>query len=176
MPDPNTRHQLLRAILRLIFVAAVASAPVFLIAESFEPERVMIIIASNGVCAALCLVLLHRLRKGKYESGAQVLVFGLLGLVAWLASTNGESVHVNVVNFVLVTVLASVLLGARSLWFVAAVSALSMILIAWRQAAPTEDEGVVQIRMELIGQFLPTYLVVVTILWLSGRRGGTRES
>ena len=165
----TARHRLTRAILRLVLVAALASAPIFLFAEEFDAQHSLLVLASNGVCALLCVGLLWRLRQGAVESSARILVVGLFLLVAWLASTNGEDVHVNVVNFVLVTVLASVLLDGRALWGVGALSSLTMAAIAWRQALPPPNEGLAEARLESIAQFLPTYLVVVTVLWLRER-------
>lgn len=159
----------------MILVAAIVSAPVFLVAEEFDAKHSLIVLASNGVCAVLCLVLLWRLRLGEVELAARTLVWGLLILVGALATTNGEGVHVNVVNFVLVTVLASVLLGRRALLSVAGISAFLMVFIAWRQANPPVGEGLFEYRLETIAQFLPTYLVVVAILWLRDR-GATADS
>ncbi|MFT5052010.1 MAG: hypothetical protein ACI8QZ_003441 [Chlamydiales bacterium] len=167
------RHRLTRAIVRLILLAAILSAPVFLVAEEFDARHSLIVLASNGVCAALCVLLLWRLRLGQVDLAARVLVWGLLILVATLASTNGEGVHVNVVNFILVTVLASVLLGRRALLAIAGFSACTMLSIAWRQALPAGGEELFEYRLETIAQFLPTYLVVVAILWL--REGGATE-
>lgn len=163
------RHLLTRAIVRLILLAAVASAPVFLLAEGFDTAHVWLVLASNGICALLCLGLLLRLRQGQVQFSARLLVIGLLALVGWLASTNGEDVHVNVINFVLVSVLASVLLGQRSLLLVAGISTCLMLVIAWRQAVPPAGEELFEARLESVAQFLPTYLVVVAILWLRER-------
>ena len=71
---------------------------------------------------------------------ARLLVFGLLALVGALAWTNNESVHVNVVNFVLVTVLAAALLDGGGLLLVAVPAACLMVAIAWKQAAPAAVE------------------------------------
>ena len=156
--------------MRLILLAAIVSAPVFLLAEEFDASHSLLVLGSNGVTALLCLFLLWRLRAGQVELAAQVLVWGLLILVGGLASTNGEDVHVNVINFILVTVLASVLLGRRALLRVAALSSTLMIAIAWRQAVAPPGEEIFEVRLESIAQFLPTYLVVVVVLWL--REGG----
>lgn len=165
--DP--RRQLTRGILRLILAAAILSAPVFLVAEDFDAPHVGLVLASNGVCALLCLALLWRLRLGEVDLAARALVWGLLAVVGSLASFNGEPVHVNVINFVLVTVLASVLLGRRSLLPVAGISAALMLSIAWRHALPPAGEELFEYRLETIAQFLPTYLVVVAVLWLRER-------
>ena len=66
----------------------------------------------------------------------------------------------------LVTVLSVVLLGRRTLLAVGAVCAALMVGIAWKSAVPRPGEGMVEARLEAIAQFLPTYVVVVGVLWL----------
>ncbi|MCP3915645.1 MAG: hypothetical protein GY711_08830 [bacterium] len=68
--------------------------------------------------------------------------------------------HTNVVNFVLVTVLAATLLSRTGSLVVGSLAAAGMVAIAWSQPE----------RFESIAQILPTYAVIVTVLWL---RGGT---
>ncbi len=172
--DP--REKLTRAILRLILAAALLSAPVFLVAEDFDATHSLVVLASNGVCAVLCLVLLSLLKKGRAELCAKVLVFGLFLLIAALATNNGEDVHVNVINFTLATLLASVLLGRKFLLVIAGASALTMLWIAWQQAVPPEGEELFEARVESIAQFLPTFLVVVSILWLREAPTSTEDS
>ncbi|MFT7670548.1 MAG: hypothetical protein ACI8X5_003257 [Planctomycetota bacterium] len=161
------RVQLIRAILRLILLAALVSAPIFLVAEQFDGKHVLLVLSSNGVCALLCWVLLWKVKQGQVEMSARILVYGLLLLIGWLATTNGEGVHVNVVNFLLVTVLASVLLGRQALFRVSLLSSLTMIWIACQQTVAKEGEGLAEARLESIVQFFPTYLVIVAVLWLS---------
>jgi hypothetical protein len=156
----EARGTLTRRLLVVVLVAAVATAPVFLFAERFAARNVGRVAASNGAAALLCLVLLWILRRGHAAAVGRALVFGMLALVVALTWTNGEPVHQNVVNFVLVTVLASVLLGRRALLAVAAVAALAMVAIAWRQGGEAEA------RFESIAQFLPTYAVITLVLWL----------
>ena len=165
--DPRAR--LTRALVLTILVAAIASAPVFLFAEEFDAEHVRRVAASNGVTALGCLGLLAMLRAGQVERTGRVLVFGLLALVGSLAWTNGEPVHVNVINFTLVTVLAVVLLGRTTLLAVAAACAALMCAIAWKSAVPPPGEELFEARLEAIAQFLPTYVVVVGVLWLRER-------
>ena len=162
--DP--RYRLTRALVLTILVAAVASAPVFLFAEEFDREHILRVAASNGACALLCLFLLGLLRAGNVVLTARLLVFSLLALIGALAWTNGEPVHVNVINFVLVTLLAAVLLGRRGLLAVGAIAAALMVAIAWKSAVPVPDEDLLEVRLEAIVQFLPTYLVVIGVLWL----------
>jgi len=162
--DP--RHRLTRAIVLLILVAALVSAPAFLFAEGFEARSLGRVVASNGVCVVMCAGLLFALRAGRTALAARVLVFALAALVGWLAWVNGEDVHVNVINFVLVAVLAAVLLGRAALVGVGVASALEMIGIAWKQAQPRAGEDLAEARFESIAQFLPSFAVVVAILWL----------
>ena len=162
----DAQVHLTRAILWLILIAALISAPIFLIAEEFDSRHILLVLGSNGICVLMCVGLLHRLKRGDVQLCARLLVFGLLLLVAGLATTNGESVHVNVVNFILVSVLAAVLLGRKLLLTVAALCALTMLWIAWNGTVPRPGEELFEARLEAIVQFMPTYLVVVAILWL----------
>ncbi|MCK6447486.1 MAG: hypothetical protein L6Q99_13935 [Planctomycetes bacterium] len=166
----DSRLRLVRALLWIILAAAVLTAPVFLFAESFDREHVVRVALSNGLAALLCAGPLAWSRRGHAEAIGRVLVFGLLALVASLAWTNGEDVHVNVVNFVLVAVLASVLTERRILLGVACVSAAAMCAIAWKQAVPPAGEELFEARLESIAQFLPTYAVIVLVLALRERR------
>lgn len=162
-PDP--RALLLRSIAWAIFAAALISAPGFLMAEHFEPGRVARIAASNGVAAVGALALVRASAGGRVLLHARVLVYGLLALVSALASTSGEDVHVNVVNFVLVTVLAGTLLERADLALVAAASAAVLVAIASRAAGAGPEAG--ESLLESIAQFLPTYAVVVFVLWIA---------
>src|SRR5882672_9298543 len=125
-PGESERGRRARRLLVVVLVAALATAPLFLFAEGFEARHVGRVALSNGGAALLCLVLLRVLRRGHVAPVGRALVFGLLALVGLLAWTNHEDVHQNVVNFVLVTLLASVLLGRRALLLVAAIAALVM--------------------------------------------------
>ena len=159
------RARLVRSLLRLILAAALLSAPVFLVAEEFGGEAVLCVLLSNGVCAVGCWLLLRALAAGRAELAARTLVWGLLLLVAGLASSNGEPVHVNVINFMLVTLLAAVALGPRALVVAGSLSAVVMLGIAWAQAVPRPGEDLLEARLEAIAQFLPTWCVVVMVLW-----------
>ena len=180
MPRAGARERITVAVLWLLLAAALATAPIFLLAEGVDRTHVLRVLVSNGVTALLCGTLLaaHRRRQGRSLAWiAPLLVFGMLGLIGWLAWTNGEPVHVNVINFVFVTVLASALLGGRELLLVAAGSAALLCAIALRQSSSTYSgvgEGNLEARFEAIGQFLPTYAVTVAILWLQ-KRSAARE-
>ena len=168
---PMADTRLTRTLLILMLVAALATAPLFLFAEGEGRGSVPRVLASNGVAALLCAALLRLLRTGRVVLVARLLVLGLFALVTGLAGTSGEAVHVNVVNFVLVTVLCSVLLRRTALVLVALASATAMCLIAWRQAVPASGAPAEE-RLFAIAQFLPSYAVIVLVLWLAPRRSG----
>ena len=162
-------------LIKLVLVAALVTAPVFLFGEGFEVEAVWKVAASNGACVVLCLGLLRLLRAGRVSLASSILVYGLLVLVGTLASINGEPVHVNVINFTLVTVLAAALLARRHVALVAGLSGATMLGIAWARPVTTRPDGRVvdltEARFETIAQFLPTYIVVAMVLfWMSGGR------
>jgi hypothetical protein len=161
--DPRAR--VLRAIAWVILAAAVISTPGFFIAERFETGRVLRVAASNGLTALGAIALIRASARGHVVGAARILVFGLLALVAGLAWTSGEGVHANVVNFVLVTVLAGTLLSRGELALVAAISGAAMLAIAWREVSPATEASAG--LLESIAQFLPTYAVVVCVLWIA---------
>jgi hypothetical protein len=168
-PSFDRRVRLTRALLLGVLVAAVATAPLFAIAEGFDAAHLGRVAASNGGAALLCLLLLLVLRRGHVAAVGRALVFGLLLLVGTLASTSGEDVHVNVVNFVLVALLAGLLTSRRELLLVALLSTTAMVAIAWRHARAAPVEEAFELRCESIAQFLPTYVVIVFVLWLVAR-------
>lgn len=157
------------ALVRLILMAAVVTAPVFLFGEGFEAKYVWRVAASNGLCAGLCLGLLALIKRGRVALAGTLLVYGLLALVGALAWVNGEPVHVNVINFTLVVVLASVIATSRDLLVVGALGAIEMVAIAWRRPVEYVEGGkdLAEVRFESIVQFLPTFCVVVGVLWLA---------
>lgn len=166
----DTSASLTRTLVRLILVAAVVTAPVFLFGEGFEAKYLGRVALSNGLCIALCVGLLQLLNRGKHELAGSLLVLGLMALVGGLAWANGERVHVNVVNFVLVAVLAGAIGSRRLLGLVAGISAVEMVGIAWTRPFAEAGKDLGEARFEAIVQFLPTYLVVVVVLWLRADR------
>ncbi|MEL6431942.1 MAG: hypothetical protein AAFZ87_14620 [Planctomycetota bacterium] len=170
---PDRRAALTRALVLLVLAAAVLTAPVFLFGEGFEAKYVGRVAASNGACIALCAGLLALLKRGRAALAASILVYGLLGLVGTLAWINGEPVQVNVINFTLVVVLASAVGSPRDLLLAGAAAAVEMTAIAWTRPSPHlgDEKDLAELRFEGIVQFLPTFLVVVGVLWLARRPG-----
>ena len=155
--------------------AACVTAPVFVFGEGFEAKYVGRVAASNGLCVLLCLVLLRLLKTGRVLLVGKIFVFGLLALVGGLAWFNGERVHVNVVNFVLVAVLAASVASRGVLLVITAFAAVEMVAIAWTRPFPEAGHDLGEARFEAIAQFLPTFLVISVILWLlMGQRATSR--
>jgi multisubunit Na+/H+ antiporter MnhF subunit len=162
----DTRERLTTRALQVVLAAALVTAPVFLFAEHFDSEHVWRVLASNGVVALLCGVLLAVRRRQRAPWVEKALVFGLLALVSTLAATNGEPIHANVINFVFVTVLAGLLLDRAGLLACAGLAAPAMIAITFILPPPAGKPDPVEARLESIAQFLPTYAVIVLLLWI----------
>ena len=174
LPRESTHDpELTRALVRLVLVAAVVTAPVFLFGEGLEAMYVTRVAASNGLCVVLCVGLLALLRRGHERLAGASRVYGHPGLVGVLAWVKGEPVHVNGNNFTLIAVLASALCDRREVLVVGALSAVEMVAIAWRRPTAFATEEVSELneaRFEAIVQVLPTFLVVIAVLWLRERR------
>lgn len=168
--DPDPRGRLTRTLVHLILLAAVVTAPVFVFGEGFEARYIGRVAATNGPCVLLCLGLLWLLNQGRHELAGRLLVLGLMVLVGGLAWAGGERVHVNVINFVLIAVLASAVTTRRLLALVAGISVVEMVAIAWTRPFVEAGHELGEARFEAIAQFLPTYMVVVTVLWLRTER------
>jgi hypothetical protein len=78
-----------------------------------------------------------------------------------------------VINFVLVAVLASTVTDRKVLVIAALLSSIEMVAIAWDRPLMRAGHGLAEARFESIAQFLPTYLVVVVILWLRSNSTST---
>jgi len=156
----------LTTILKIILAAAMITAPLYVLAEGVTHLwRVLVV---NGGTTVGMWVLLLLVQRGHVRLVSRLAVWGLLGLVSWLAWANGEPIHVNVVNFVAVLVLAHVLLSPRSVVFVGAACALAMTGIAYRQSLvlpSREANGFV----ETVVQFLPQLILITVLLRMRSR-------
>jgi hypothetical protein len=162
---------LVNLILWLLFTAALITAPLFFVGESFSQTHLVRVLLSNGGTVLGVLVLLALLRRGKVELVAQLVTWGLFALITALSATNGEPIHVNVINFMLVVVIAHRLLSSASFYAVALACAVAMGAIAIQQTiAATGTEPALERATESLVQFLPTFLVIVLVLRLDRRR------
>jgi hypothetical protein len=94
-------------------------------------------------------------------------VWGLYTLVSWLAATSGEPIHVNVVNFVLVLVLANLLCSGRAVAIVTLACATAMVGIAYHQPLMTTGGHGKELFVETVVQFLPQFIFIALPLRMS---------
>ena len=168
--------KLLRVILKIILVAALVTMPLYSVGEEFTLSHLWRVLAINGGTALGTLALLQLARLGRTRIVSAVLVWGLFALISYLAATTGEPVHVNVVNFVLVLFLASLLLRPRDGLLISISCLLVMITIAYRQslsgAASDQNERFV----ETMVQFIPQFLIIALLLRVFAAISGSSSS
>ena len=168
--------KLLRVVLKIILVAALVTMPLYIVGEEFTLSHLWRVLAINGGTALGTLALLQLARLGQTRIVSAVLVWGLFALISYLAATTGEPVHVNVVNFVLVLVLASLLLRLRDGLLILISCLLVMIAIAYRQslsgAAIDQNERFV----ETMVQFIPQFLIIALLLRVFAAISGSGSS
>ena len=168
--------KLLRVILKIILVAALVTMPLYIVGEEFTLAHLWRVLAINGGTALGTLALLQLARLGRTRIVSAVLVWGLFAPISYLAAATGEPVHVNVVNFVLVLVLASLLLRPRDGLLISISCLLVMITIAYRQslsgAASDQNERFV----ETMVQFIPQFLIIALLLRVFAAISGSGSS
>jgi hypothetical protein len=174
-PDPEhgaTKHEAaaLRAVLRLILAAAIVTAPLYVVGETFDLSHARRVLMINGGTAVGALALLLLVRRGRAQLAAALSVLALFTLISWLAATNGESIHVNVVNFVLVLVLANLLLEGRGVAIVTVACATVMAGIAYHQSRMATGPQSNEIFIEAVIQFLPSFILIALFLRMTSRK------
>lgn len=161
----------LTAVLKLILGAAIVTAPLYVVGEGFDLSHVARVLLINGGTAIGALILLLLAQRGYDRLISGVTVWGLYALVSWLAATNGEPIHTNVVNFVVILVLANLLLGGRGVVLVALACATAMVGIAYHQARTATADQFGEILVETVVQFLPQFILITLLLRMTlGRR------
>ena len=155
--------------LKILLFAAIATAPLYLVGESFDLSHVWRVTLTNGGTALAAFGLLVLVRRGHIRIVASVAVWGLFALVASLAATNGEPIHVNVVNFSLVLVLAHFLLHRYGAMVATIACALAMTAIGYNQALVAGAGNAHEIFVETIVQFLPQFILIAFLLRLMPR-------
>lgn len=162
---------LLTAALKLILGAAIVTAPLYVVGEGFDLSHVGRVLLINGGTAIGALILLLLAHRGYDRLVSAVAVWGLYALVSWLAATNGEPIHSNVVNFVVILVLANLLLGGRGVVLVALACATAMVGIASDQALTTTRGQYGELLVETVVQCLPQFILIALLLRMTlGRR------
>ena len=96
----------LTTVFKLILGAAVITAPLYIIGETFDLSHAGRVLLINGGTAGAAIILMLLVQRGYARLVGALTVWVMYALVTSLAATSGEPIHVNVVNFVLVLVLA----------------------------------------------------------------------
>ena len=166
----------LKLVLKIILVAAIVTAPLYVFGETFDLSHLWKVVMINGGTALAAMVLLLLVHRGHVRLVSALAVWGLLALIAWLAATNGEPIHANVVNFVLVLVAANLLLGTRSVVLIAFTCAIAMTAIAYHQATVTKGLEGSEVFVETIVQFLPQFILIALLLVVTSKYRATTTS
>ncbi len=159
----------LKIVLKIILVAAIVTAPFYMFGEAFDLSHLWQVAMINGGTALAAVMFLMLVQRGHVRLVSELAVWGLLFLISWLAATNGEPIHVNVVNFVLVVVLANLLLGGRGFVLATCTCAVAMTGIAYHQSLLTKGPEGNEVFVETIVQFLPQFILIALLLKMSSR-------
>jgi hypothetical protein len=161
-PARTRAAQVLHRLLWLLIVAGVLTLPLYVAGEGSTPARAARVMAINGGTVIAMLALVLWLRAGKVELVGGVLVWGLLLLIGWLAETNGEPIQGNVINFVLVLVVAAFVFGRGAMIALALVCVAAMLHVAYRQGLGAPDMG--ERMVESAVQFVPAFAIITWLL------------
>jgi hypothetical protein len=176
VPDPEDGSPAhgtasLTTVLKLILGAAIITAPLYVVGEGFDVSHAGRVLLINGGTAIGAGILLLLVRRGHGRLVSALTVWGLYALVSWLAATNGEPIHVNVVNFVVVLVLAHLLFSGRGVAIVTLACATAMAGIAYRQSLLTTGGQAGELFVEAVVQFLPQFIFIALLLRMTSGRG-----
>ena len=165
----------LKIVLKTILFAAIVTAPLYMFGEAFDLSHLWKVVMINGGTALAAMTLLLLVQRGNVRLLSELAVWGLAALISWLAATNGEPILVNVVNFVLVLVLANLLLGGRSVVLVAFACAVAMTGVAYQQSPMTKGLAGNEVFVETVVQFLPQFTLIAVLLKITSKNiGSTR--
>lgn len=173
--SPSHATRRLTIALKILLLAAIATAPLYLVGEGFDLSHVWRVLLTNGGTALAACVLLVLVHRGYIRAAASLAVWGLFVLIAFLAATNGEPIHVNVVNFSLVLVLANFLLLRDGAILATIACVLAMTAIAYNQALMASRGSAQEIFAETVVQFLPQFILIAFLLRLMQKSEGTGQ-
>ena len=169
----------LTTVLKLILGAAIITAPLYVVGETFDLSHAGRVLLINGGTAAAAIILLLLVQRGYGRLVSGLTVWGLYALVTWLAATSGEPIHVNVVNFVLVLVLANLLCSGRAVSIVTLACATAMVGIAYHQSLVATGGQGREVFVETVVQFLPQFVFIALLLRMTSARAisaGTKRN
>jgi hypothetical protein len=167
----------LKIILKIILAAAVVTFPIFSLSEEISWVHTLRVLLINGGTIIVALVLLKLTQRGYGRSVGAGLVWSLFALIAGLAATNGEPIATNVVNFIIVLIVANLLLSGLQITLVSVACVAAMVVIAYLQSkqivvAKEVGDSFAATLSEFVAQFI---IVAILIRLLSRRveaRGG----
>ena len=162
-------------VLKLILGAAIITAPLYVVGETFDLSHAGRVLLVNGGTAGSAVILLLLVQRGYGRLVGALTVWGLYALVTWLAATSGEPIHVNVVNFVLVLVLANLLCSGRAVAIVTLACATAMVGIAYHQSLMATGGQGREVFVETVVQFLPQFIFIALLLRMTSARANTRD-
>ena len=165
----------LTTVLKLILGAAIVTAPLYIVGETFDLSHAGRVLLINGSTAAVAVILLLLVQRGYGRLVIVLTVWGLYALVTWLAATSGEPIHVNVVNFVLVLVLANLICSGRTVAIVTLACATAMIGIAYYQSLTATGGQGREVFVETVVQFLPQFIFMAVLLRMTSARANARD-
>ncbi len=165
----------LTTVLKLILAAAIVTAPLYVVGESFDLSHAGRVLLINGGTAAVAVILLLLVQRGYGRLVSILTVSGLYALITWLAATSGEPIHVNVVNFVLVLVLANLLCSGRAVAIVTLASATAMAGIAYHQSLMATGGQGREVFVETVVQFLPQYIFIAVLIRMTSAKANVRD-
>ena len=165
----------LTTVLKLILGAAIITAPLYVVGETFDLSHAGRVLLINGGTAGAAVILLLLVQRGYGRLVSVLTVWGLYALVSWLAATNGEPIHVNVVNFVLVLVLANLLCSGQAVAILTLACATAMVGIAYHQALLTTSGQGKELFVETVVQFLPQFIFIALLLRMTSARANARD-
>ena len=160
----------MRMVLKLILIAAIITAPLYIVGEAFDLSHLWRVLAINGGTALGAGLLLLLVNRGHVRLISEFTVWSLLALIAFLAATNGEPIHTNVINFVLVLVLANMLLPGRSIVLITITCAIAMSAIAYHQATMANNPEANEKFVETVVQFVPQFIFIAVLLAMISKR------
>lgn len=161
----------LQVILKIILAAAVVTLPVFSLSEEISWAHFLRVLLINGGAAIVVLVLLKLSQRGYERSVSAALVWGLFALITGLAATNGEPITTNVVNFIIVLVVANLLLSGTQITAVSVACVAAMVAIAYlqsKQIVVATEAG--NSFAATLGEFVVQFAIVAILLKLLSRR------
>ena len=162
-------------VLKLILGAAIITAPLYVVGETFDLSHAGRVLLVNGGTAGSAVILLLLVQRGYGRLVSLLTVGGLYALVTWLAATSGEPIHVNVVNFVLVLVLANLICSGRAVAIVTLACATALVGIAYYQSLLATGGQGWEVFVETVVQFLPQFIFMVLQLRMTSARANARD-